>query len=618
MQSLNSVSKVSDSFQSDGKLIRLHDTARQPVNRFFLSILGNPLEKLLSIDHLNAVYQKALMNPCHTDFFEQCLQLLDIRYNVSQADLNKIPTQGPVVVVANHPFGGIEGIIVAAMLSGIRDDTMVMGNYLLQQIPQIRDRIIPVDPFGKKESLSSNIRGIKASIKWVKSGGALVTFPAGQVSHFHLGKQRVMDAKWTPHIGSIIRHAQATVVPIFFPGRNSSLFHVAGMVNPRLRTALLCRELINKKGKHIDLYIGKPIPWQRLKACRNDTEIVDYLRAGTYILKYRSHEQKKSFLSVPLRFPANVRSEASPIIDPVDKSLLKSEIKNLPEKQMLVKNRNFYVYYATANQIPQLLNEIGRLRELTFREAEEGTGHAIDLDRFDRDYLHLFLWNEAEAELVGAYRLGLIDEILEKRGKQGLYTQTLFDIRSGFFRQLGDAMEIGRSFICSSYQKKYNSLLLLWQGIGNFIAHHPRYKTLFGPVSICGNYNVISKSLMVRFLEHHKFDNLLSRYVIPRSPYRSAKIKDIDTRFMGALSDDIDTISILISEIEEDGKGVPILLRHYLKLNARLVGFNVDKDFSNVLDGLIVVNLTETSPKLLKRFMGNQEYASFTGYHGLF
>lgn len=282
-----------------------------------------------------------------------------------------------------------------------------------------------------------------------------------------------------------------------------------------------------------------------------------------------------------------------------------TEIGRLPGDQCLLKNGPFSVWLAESRQIPSVLEEIGRLREITFREAQEGTGRSSDLDRFDEHYRHLFLWHHEKAEVVGGYRLGFVDTIVREHGLEGLYTHSLFRFGPDLLRQLPPAIEFGRSFIRPEYQKKYNSLLLIWRGIGRLIAGFPRYQILFGPVSISRDYETVSRNLLVHFLKRHKFNDDLSRHVSPRQPYRAEEMKlGTDNELLSSLSD-IENVSLLISEIEKDGKGVPVLLKHYLKLNGKLLSFNVDTAFSDVVDGLLMVDLRETDPKLLKRFLGS-------------
>jgi len=595
------------------KLIDLKSSAQHPVQKWLLTVLQHPLEKTLSIKAVNDAYKKLPFFLGHDNIFHNCLDCLQVHYSISDHDIRKIPTQGPLVVVANHPFGGLEGVILGDIMVRARPDVRVFGNYLLQHMAELREWIIPVDPFGNRNASLANAKAIKSAIKWVAEGGTLVTFPAGEVAHFNWGK--ITDPKWSPHVGAIIRHARADVLPVYFPGANSLLFQIAGLFHPRLRTVLLPHELVNKSSQAINVYIGKVIPWKKLEDIPGNDAVTDYLRSSTFFLQNRTRTQKRRLSSIVFSRMAAPRQQ--PVAPPAESAVLKREIENLSADQCLVQSGDFAVYIAQAGQIPNLLNEIGRLRELTFREVREGTGQPVDLDRFDGYYLHLCLWNRAKSELVGAYRFGLADRILRERGVQGLYTTTLFKFKRPLLARLEHAVEMGRSFIRSEYQKEYNCLSLLWRGVGQLMVRNPKYHILFGPVSISQDYHSLSKNLIVQFLRQAKFHPELSRYVKARAPYRAIRKALAARRTVAKLVDNIDDVSLLISEIEKDGKGVPILLKHYLRLNAQILSFNVDRQFSNVVDSLILVDLTRSDPKLLKRFMGSEGFKIFARNHGI-
>jgi putative hemolysin len=377
-----------------------------------------------------------------------------------------------------------------------------------------------------------------------------------------------------------------------------------GLLHPRFRTALLIRELIKKTGKRLTVHIGKPVSWKYLSRYSTDEEITECLRFKTEILKIR--DRRRLLATRGLKFRIKEEPSLQPLIKPVSKTLLNKEIGHLPKGQQLLKRGDFSVYLAHSAQIPYLMNEIGRLREYTYRDVQEGTGRSLDLDRFDAYYLHLFLWNQATSELIGAYRMGLVDQILKTHGQKGLYTSALFRFAPGFMDQLGGAIEFGRSFVRPEYQRKFNSLILIWRGIGEFIRRNPQYRILFGPVSISSDYHAVSKSLLVKFLKEKKFNDGLSSFVSARHPFRSPRIDYLDEVALQATIRDVEDISFLISEIEKDGKGIPVLLKHYLKLNGKLLSFNVDKVFSGVVDGLLYVDLRETDPRILNRFIGAQ------------
>jgi putative hemolysin len=590
---------------------KLIDLCGHEAERSLWPTIGRALERLLDLDRLNRRYARFCEHREASDaapeaVFRLALQTLGVTYAVSPDDRSKILPEGPLVVVANHPFGGIEGLILGDLLSSVRPDVRILGNYLLETVSGINRYIIPVDPFQGTRAVGTNRKGLQEALKWLMKGGLLVAFPAGEVASFDPLRRCVLDPPWSAHIAGIIHRTGAAALPVFFPGRNSLLFQLAGLVHPRLRTALLPRELLNKEASEITVHIGRSITRHQMQRFETDSERVAYLHTATHFLANREMH------------PNNRRTEyrvRKPIMGPEPADLWEKEIAHLPEHQCLTEKGPYAVYIADAPQIPRLLREIGRLREITFREVNEGTGESIDIDGFDAYYRHLFLWHRQRRELVGAYRFGLADRILADRGPAGLYTHKLFAFKPELVSHLAHAIEFGRSFIRSEYQKKFHSLTLLWRGIGAFVARHPRYNILFGAVSISQDYHAVSRNLMVRFLKENRFDRAMSRLVKPRNPFRDRRIEAISQRLLRSSFQDITDVSVLVSEIEQDGKGIPILLRHYLNLNGKFLSFNVDKMFSDVVDGLLVVDLKHTDPRLLRRFMGKEGYKGFRAFH---
>jgi putative hemolysin len=294
------------------------------------------------------------------------------------------------------------------------------------------------------------------------------------------------------------------------------------------------------------------------------------------------------------------------VCPPLDPSLLAREVATLPEASCLARQGSLEAHIASAAQIPNLLAEIGHLREVTFRAEGEGTGNETDLDLFDQHYLHLFLWNPGAREVAGAYRLVPTADARARYGVAGLYTATLFEYNEDFLDRLGPAIELGRSFVRIEYQRSFAPLLLLWKAIGAWVASHPDCRTLFGPVSISARYRLDSRSLIVRWLERWASWPDLGRLVRERNPFRAADPEP---------PAGFDEMARMVAEMEPDGAGVPVLLRQYLKLGGRLLGFNVDPAFSGVIDGLIVVDLLRTEPRLLSRYLGVEEAARFLNHH---
>ncbi|HHP7235534.1 MAG TPA: lysophospholipid acyltransferase family protein [Desulfobacterales bacterium] len=601
------------------KLVDLKATIQSRCGRCAPDWICRSTEKLLGLDRLNRVYAAyhGSVEPGKgaRSYFEAAINALEIGYELNPADLDRIPKNGPLLVVGNHPFGGVEGILLGHILFGIRDDVKILANYLLQRLVGIGETVIPVDPFGSSVAPGANLSGLKAAMGWLKQGKVLAVFPAGEVASFQWRRGRIEDRPWSRHIATLARKSGAAVLPVYFPGRNGSLFQLMGLLHPRLRTAMLPRELVNKRGRTCRVFIGKAVPWRKLCQFDSDAARVDYMRAATVFLRNR---QRNRFRVVfPVTIPALKPTAPEPVIPPVETGHLLRDLQQLDRRHLLVRQGDMAVYIAEASELPNILKEIGRLREITFRDVGEGTGRSVDLDRFDQNYRHLFLWNHATDELVGAYRLGLTDRILAEFGTSGLYTSQLFRFKSGIFQRLQVSIEFGRSFIRTEYQKKFNSLMLLWKGIGQFVGRNPEYRILFGPVSISKDYHTVSKNLMVRFLKANNYDVQLSRYVTPRKPFRSGRIQGISGHLLRTSFQDIEDISLLISGIEGDGKGIPILLRQYLKLNGTLLCFNVDRNFSDVVDGLLLVDLTCTEPRLLKKFMGDDNYGRFVDVNGL-
>lgn len=392
------------------KLIDLQHLLSRSTGRFLAESLSYPVEKLLSIHFLNEIYAHIAHNTPEPVFFQKCLEHLRIRYGCAAEQRQHIPMEGPVVVIANHPFGGLEGLILGALLTQRRSDMKCLGNYLLRHIAARRDWIIPVDPFGHAAAITTNACGLKTAMRWVKHGGMLVTFPAGEVSHLHWQRGLITDVMWSAHIGAIVRYAQAIVVPIYFPGRNSLLFQGLGLLHRRLRTMLLAHELANKCRKTFPVVIGKALPWRKLTHWPSAEALMAHVRIITYCLAKKTPvvQPRQAIFTKASQQPSAQR----PMAPPVSPAALTLEIGNLPDIQRLVESGEFVAYLAQAPQIPAVLQEIGRLREVTFRSIGEGTGKAVDLDRFDRHYLHLFLWHTTANQVVGAYRLGLTDVIL--------------------------------------------------------------------------------------------------------------------------------------------------------------------------------------------------------------
>jgi putative hemolysin len=570
------------------------------------------IQKLLAFDELWQVFQTARAQGGPATV-HKLLSLLGISYHIDAAELKEVPRCGPVVALANHPFGLLEGAILADALPKIRPDVKILANALLASIPELHAHCIFIDPFGRPDSVSANASALRECIRWLRRGGLLAGFPAGEVAHINWKDGSFGDPPWNQPLARLAQLTGACCVPVFFKGANSLAFQVAGAIHPSLRTASLPRELLNKRGRRIELRIGRPVSHATLQSFAGAKQATDYLRCRTYLLDTAEKAGSDSIRSFPARLLPFKKPE--PIAAPPPQPQVAAEIAALPPGRKLCETGNLAAFLGSSAELPTVLQEIGRLREIAFRQAGEGTGRSIDLDQFDRYYQHLVLWNQSAGEVAGAYRLGATPDILPRYGIGGLYTSTLFRYRRELFERIGPAVELGRSFIRPEYQKQYAPLLLLWKGIGRYVASRPECATLFGGVSISNSYHALSRHLLVKFMEGRRADDLACE-ISPRRPYRPDERLFRRTGQVSQVPADVETLSTLIADIEKDGKGVPILIKQYLKTGGRLLAFNVDRGFSDALDALIMVDLRKAPGTLLERYLGKPGAIAFRAWHG--
>jgi putative hemolysin len=578
-----------------------------PFRRSLMWAARPAVERILRFPTLNKIYEQVCAAGDDEHFADRSLDALGVAYHVDRQELDRIPREGSVVIVANHPFGGIEGLILLSLLRRVRPDVKLLANQLLSIIPDLRDSFLFVDPFGSRDAVRSNIAAIRGAMQWVSGGHILGVFPSGEVSHLKLRPWSLADPAWHSTAARIIERTGAAVVPVFFDGRNGNLFQLLGLIHPRLRTMMLPTEMLRMRKGTVEVRVGSPIGRDRLKRFTSLDDLTSFLRVRTYLLRTVPADTADRRLHAA-SLPA--------IVDPMPAERIADELAALPPKQKLLSHGEFDIYYARARQVPAALREIGRLREIAFRKVGEGSGRAIDLDGFDRHYLHVFVFDRGNASIVGAYRLGQTDKILRWRGIDALYTNTLFRFKRSLLEQISPALELGRSFVRPEYQRSFTPLLLLWRGVCTYCVRHPRYRNLIGPVSISAEYNSMSKLLLVRFFEMNRLLPDLARKLRPRNPHKLAVPRDFDARAWSTVVRDLDEVNQLVADLESDGKPMPVLLRQYMKMNARLIGFNVDPEFGNVLDGLMLCDLTQVSPAILHRYMGKPGYESFMAYHG--
>ncbi|WP_426668584.1 lysophospholipid acyltransferase family protein [Mucilaginibacter sp. McL0603] len=557
------------------------------------------LMEVMKINQVNKLFAQAQPKQ-GPEFVDAILEGCGVDIEFDERELRNIPKDGAFIAIANHPYGGIEGMVLLKILCMARPDSKVMANFLLKKIPNLSDYFVAVNPFENIDH-SSSISGLKNTLELLNNGTPIGIFPAGEVSTFKVEQQQITDRMWHPVVGKIIAKAKVPVVPIYFHGNNGLLFNLLSMIHPALRTAKLPSELFNKQGHTIKLRIGKPINVEDIPDHNNSTRLLNFLRARTYALGTGLEEEKKIFNPRNL---FKIKKQAEEIAPETPASVLEKEIEPLREDYRVWVEKNYEVFIVPTSDIPHVIREIGRLREVTFREVGEGTNKSVDLDEYDIYYNHLFIWDTDAKLIVGAYRIGMGDEIFYSLGKKGFYVTELFKIKEQFTPVLKKSLELGRSFIRKEYQQKPLPLFLLWKGILKYLIDNPRYRYLIGPVSISNAFSKFSKSLIVDYINRNHFDDELAQYVKPRKKFK-VDFSSIDTDLLMSGEDSFKGLDNLIGEVESRSMKVPVLLRQYIALNAKIICFNIDPKFADCLDGFLVLDLQKVPQDILEKLGKN-------------
>ncbi|MBY0508221.1 MAG: lysophospholipid acyltransferase family protein [Bryobacteraceae bacterium] len=529
------------------------------------------VSRLLHLDRLLAKRDAALGDPT-ANFYDGALKRLGIAWHCLNSP-SPLPKSGPLVVVANHPTGFADGLILGSLLAGIRPDFKFLGNARLADMAPAGS-VILLDLSESANAVAENARALRQALRWLNRGGAVIVFPSGEVAAFDWWTRSIREPAWKDTAARLAINTGATVVPIRVEGNNRLRFHVAGLAHPFFRTAMLVREVLSKSGQTMQIQVGRAIPAARLSY---------QPRAAQYLQS----------LVRPRAASVFRQSQVARQGDPVTSA---AEVAALPASAHLLSQGTYSLYVANAPLIPHTLREIGRLRELSFRAAGEGSGNARDLDRFDDHYQHLFLWNRQTKEVIGAYRVATTTGVLATHGSDGLYTSSLFQFSPQFFQHIGPALELGRSFVRPEYQKDFAPLHLLWKGIGLMLAGQPSIGTLFGPVSISNCYRPESRNLMAHYLRRHRWRPELSTFV--RARCRWPEHND-----QSDWPSDLTQLNETLQDFEGEGRALPVLLRHYLNLNGQAVALSRDRAFSEVLDALITVDLSRVPPKMAARYL---------------
>lgn len=599
------------------KLIDTDDILKSAkLNRMVGMGAAKLLMSILKLNTINKIYAK-FSEKGGIEFINALIEELEIRYEINPEDLERIPKDSPFIIVANHPYGGLEGLVLLHAMLKVRPDIHIMGNYILRKVDQIREFVFPVDIVEEDGKTKSSLAGTKNALQHLSKGGCLAIFPAGEISSFYHDGNGVMDKIWPDGIIRLIKKQKVPIVPIYFHGTNSKLFHFLGLIHPALRTAKIPSELLNKKNKTIHVRIGNAVPVKDQDEYPDISRFGRFLRAKTYALGTTIEVRK--FFRYAISRPIKVEE----IIEPIPKVKILAEIAQIEEGGLLFNFQNFKVYCAASADIPNLMMELGRLREITFRDVGEGTNLKVDLDEYDIYYHQLFIWDTVEECVVGAYRIGKGKNIIEQYGIKGFYIQSLFRLQPQFSNVLKQSIELGRSFIVKEYQRKPLSLFLLWKGILYFLLKNPEYRYLVGPVSISNRFSEFSKSLIIEFIQSHYFNQKLAAYIRPRKPF-VPNFGNVDKEIIFENTKDLKQLDKVIKDTEIADYRMPVLLKKYLQLGGKIVCFNIDPKFNDALDGLMVMDLFDVpmevitslskevnDDSILERFQINEQYMGF-------
>jgi len=533
-------------------------------------------------------------------YADACLNHFKIDFEIPEEDYRRLPKDGAYITVSNHPLGGIDGILLFRLLLAQRSDYKIMANFLLQRMTPIEPYIIPVNPFESRKDVRSSIAGFKSALQHLKDGHPLGIFPAGEVSTVKDGKL-IVDKPWEEAALKLIRKAEVPVVPIYFHARNSKFFYRLAKISDIFRTAKIPSEVYSQRNRPIKVRIGQPIPVKVQKEQTSFEDFGELLRKKTYMLS-NAYEKERLIDQIPttLKIPKAPKKIASAVRTEV----IQGEIEKLREKDCrLLQSKNYEVFLAREKDMPFILKEIGRQREVTFREIGEGTNKAIDLDVFDTYYHHLFLWDDVEKAIVGAYRMGMGSEIFKKHGIDGFYLQDLFRVEPELYDMMSKSIEMGRAYIVKEYQQKPMPLFLLWKGIVHTTLRHPEHKYLIGGVSISNQFSNFSKSLMIEFMKSNYWDPYVAQYIRPKKDFK-VKLKDADKEFIfDETQADLNKFDRLIDELEPGSLRLPVLIKKYIKQNAKVVAFNVDPLFNNSVDGLMYIKIADLPESTVKPVM---------------
>jgi len=545
------------------------------------------LKKLLHQDEINHFIETNQ----HLEGFEfndAVLDHFDFSFRVSNRDRERIPAQGRVLIVANHPLGSLDGLALLKMVSEIRADVRIVATTLLNQITPLNKLFLSVDNLSKK---ARHLKSMRTIVKALDAEQAVIMFPAGEVSR--IGPGGVRDGKWKTGFLHLAAKTNTPIVPVYIDAKNSALFYSLSSLYKPLGTIMLVNEMFKKHSVEISLRVGKQIPWDAIAAPDlPKKQIAKRMRKQVYMLARKTRKKKPQLFDT-----------IENVIHPAKSKLIRKELKQSQLIGAADDGKQIYLFDYQPNS--SVMHEIGRLRELSFRAVREGTGNALDIDAYDRYYRHLILWDEDELEIVGAYRIGETAKIIQSSGLQGLYTHSLFDFDNELLPYLEDSIELGRSFVQPRYWGR-RSLDYLWFGIGAYLQQNPEVKYMFGPVSLSASYPQAARELIGDFYsELFGSDIDLAE---PRTPFEFQHSGLFERfRSVATESEYKQAFSLLKQHLDGMGVRLPTLYKQYVEIcdpgGCEFLGFNVDPDFSDCIDALILVHVDAIKQKKRERYI---------------
>lgn len=523
------------------------------------------------------------------EFVDKVLEYFNFSYSVPEREVENIPAEGRVVIVANHPLGLLDGVALLKLVSRVRRDVRIVANDVLMHFEPMRELLLPVVNLGEGTN-RANVEAIHAALE---RDEAVIIFPSGEVSR--AGLTGIRDARWRGGFLRFAEQAAAPLLPVYVEGRNSALFYGVSTLFRPLSTVMLLREPHGQRNVTLPIRVGELIPWREVAALDlpREQKIARIAREVYGIGRARPQGAPRV---------VGFRTE-KPIAHPEDRLSLRRELKSAQRLGVTGDGKHIYLFDAAPNSA--VMRELGRLREIAFRQVGEGTGRRRDLDHFDAWYRHVLLWDDAELQIVGAYRVGEVAGILAGRGPEGLYTHTLFRFEDGLRAHFEHSLELGRSFVQPRYQG-LRALEYLWCGIGAYLATRPRIRYLFGPVSVSALYPERARQMLVYF--YRRYFGLPERLAEPRTPFVIPEEVEAELAKLLPGFDYAADFRVLKQAMAAQGLSVPTLYKQYADLcdvgGTRFLGFNVDPAFANCVDGLVHVDLLRLKPAKRSRYLG--------------